>query len=282
MLLPISQPTITHSPPIANLFTILGTNPKTESWIMNNFINIYIQESGVFDNFYDRNTFFYGCPWIQVVQMRREIVQKITNSLIDYVKILVDMGFYVYCVGNTEHIKIYNHKDYYAHNLMVYGYDDINKEFYIADFFVNGKYSNGKCSYGELEKALQTADVNRDFVNLMYGMKLKEIDYKFELNLLPEMLEDHLNSVNLFYKYKTRQDEEFYSNKGGNEYYYFSYEEMKNKYFFGISYYDRLIYMAKNKSSRLRRPLDLLYEHKLLMKRRLYFLYTNNYILSFC
>jgi len=277
-ILPVENPIITHDPPVANLCSILGTNPSTESWIMNNFVNIYIHKDEIFDNFYDRNAFFYGCPWMQVVQIRREIVLRICSRMIDYVKALIDEGFYVYCMGNTEYILVYHNSQYWAHNFMVYGYDDASQEFYFSDFFMNGKYIRETCSYDELEKALQTAQMNRHFVNLIYGIKLKEIEYKFEVDMLSEKLTDYLNSVNLFCKYKTRMDEEFYSNKGGNAYHYFSYSEMKNLYFFGLSYYNKLTDMVEKKSGKLKRPLDLLYEHKLLMTKRLDFLHQGQYI----
>lgn len=277
-MLPVENPIITHDPPIANLFSILGTEPNTESWVMNHFVNLYIHKDEIFDNFYDRNAFFYGCPWIQVVQIRREIVLRICSRIIEYVKALIDEGFYIYCMGNTEYISAYHNDRYWAHNLMVYGYDDVSQTFYLSDFFENGKYTRAACSYEELEKALQTAQMNRHFVNLIYGMKLKEIEYKFEVDMLLEKLTDYLGSVNLFCKYRTRMDEEFYSNKGGNAYYYFSYAEMKDLYYFGLSFYDKLADMAEKKSLRLKRPLDLLYEHKLLMSRRLDFLWNNRYM----
>ena len=277
-ILSVAAPIITHDPPIANLFSILGTAPNTESWIMNHFVNLYIHKDEIFDNFYDRNAFFYGCPWIQVVQIRREIVLRICSRIVDYVKALIDEGFYVYCMGNTEYIPAYHNDRYWAHNLMVYGYDDMSQTFYLSDFFENGRYTRKTCSYEELEKALQTAQMNRHFVNLIYGMKLKEIEYKFEVDMLLEKLTDYLGSVNLFCKYRTRMDEEFYSNKGGDAYYYFSYAEMKDIYFFGLSFYDKLADMAEKQSARLKRPLDLLYEHKLLMSRRLEFLWKNRYM----
>lgn len=277
-MLPVENPIITHDPPIANLFSILGTEPNTESWVMNHFVNLYIHKDEIFDNFYDRNAFFYGCPWIQVVQIRREIVLRICSRIIEYAKALIDEGFYIYCMGNTEYISAYHNDRYWAHNLMVYGYDDVSQTFYLSDFFENGKYTRATCSYEELEKALQTAQMNRHFVNLIYGMKLKEIEYKFEVDMLLEKLTDYLGSVNLFCKYRTRMDEEFYSNKGGNAYYYFSYAEMKDLYYFGLSFYDKLADMAEKKSLRLKRPLDLLYEHKLLMSRRLDFLWNNRYV----
>jgi len=280
-ILPVADSIITHDPPIANLFSVLKTNPNTKSWIANHFVNLYIHKDDIFDNFYDRNAFFYGCPWIQVIQIRREILQRLCEHIIDYIKVLLNEGFYVYAVGNTEHIPAYHNNQYFAHNLMIYGYDDSSKEFYISDFFVNGKYSRKKCSYDELEKALQTAEMNRHFVNLIYGIKLKEIEYKFEVDLLLENLTDHLKSTNLFCKYKTRQDEEFYSNKGGNNYNYFSYAEMKKLYYFGLSYYDKLAEMAERKSKKLKRPLDLAYEHKLLMEKRIDFIYQNKYISQF-
>lgn len=277
-MLPVENPIITHDPPIANLFSILGSDSNTESWVMNHFVNLYIHKDEIFDNFYDRNAFFYGCPWIQVVQIRREIVLRICSRIIEYVKALIDEGFYIYCMGNTEYISAYHNDRYWAHNLMVYGYDDVSQTFYLSDFFENGKYTRAACSYEELEKALQTAQMNRHFVNLIYGMKLKEIEYKFEVDMLLEKLTDYLGSVNLFCKYRTRMDEEFYSNKGGNAYYYFSYAEMKDLYYFGLSFYDKLADMAEKKSLRLKRPLDLLYEHKLLMSRRLDFLWNNRYV----
>ena len=129
-ILPVENPVITHDPPAANLFSILGTNPNTESWIMNHFVNIYIHKDEIFDNFYDRNAFFYGCPWIQVVQIRREIVLRICSRIIDYVKALIDEGFYIYCMGNTEHISAYHNTEYWAHNFMIYGYDDTSQTFF--------------------------------------------------------------------------------------------------------------------------------------------------------
>lgn len=277
-VLPVAKPYITHTPVIANMLSILQTNPNTESWIANHFVNIFINRDGIFDNFYDRNMFFYGCPWLQVNQIRREVVLRICHRITDYVKALLAEGFYVYAVGNTEHIPAYHSEHYWAHNIFIYGYDDELQLFYISDFFVNGKYERATCSYDELEMALQTSNMNRHFVNLIYGIKLKEIEYVFELDWLNEMLKEHLNSENLFCKYRTRQDEEYYSNKEGNKYYHFTFSEMKAKYYFGISYYDKISEMVLDNSPKLMRPLDLIYEHKLMMSNRIEFLHQNGYL----
>lgn len=277
-VLAVANPYITHTPVIANMLSILQTNPNTESWIANHFVNIFINRDGIFDNFYDRNMFFYGCPWLQVNQIRREVVLRICHRITDYVKALLAEGFYVYAVGNTEYIPAYHNKRYWAHNLLIYGYDDELQLFYISDFFVNGRYERATCSYDELEMALQTSNMNRHFVNLIYGIKLKEIEYVFELDWLNEMLKEHLNSENLFCKYRTRQDEEYYSNKEENKYYHFAFSEMKTKYYFGISYYDKISEMILDNSPKLMRPLDLIYEHKLMMSNRVEFLHQNGYL----
>ena len=277
-VLPVAKPNITHTPVIANMLSILQTNPNTESWIANHFVNIFINNDGIFDNFYDRNMFFYVCLWLQVNQIRREVVLRICHRITDYVKALLAEGFYVYAAGNTEHIPAYHNKHYWTHNLFVYGYDDELQLFYISDFFVNGKYERATCSYDELELALQTSNMNRYFVNLIYGIKLKEIEYVFEVELLREMLNEHLESKNLFCKYRTRQDEEYYSNKCGNTYNHFSYAEMKSRYYFGLSLYDKVLEMLNNNSSKLKRPLDLLYEHKIMMNSRIEYMNQNGYI----
>ena len=277
-VLPVAKPNITHTPVIANMLSILQTNKNSESWIANHFVNIFINRDGIFDNFYDRNMFFYGCPWLQVNQIRREVVLRICHRITDYVKALLAEGFYVYAAGNTEHIPAYHNEHYCAHNLFVYGYDDKLQLFYISDFFVKGKYERATCSYDELEMALQTSNMNRHFVNLIYGVKLKEIEYVLELDWLNEMLNEHLNSENLFCKYRTRQDEEYYSNKEGNKYYHFSFSEIKTKYYFGISYYDKISEMVLDNSPKLLRPLDLIYEHKVMMSNRVEFLHQNGYL----
>jgi hypothetical protein len=100
----------------------------------------------------------------------------------------------------------------------------------------------------------------------------------FELDWLNEMLNEHLNSENLFCKYRTRQDEEYYSNKEGNKYYHFSFSEIETKYYFGISYYDKITEMILDNSPKLRRPLDLICEHKVMMNKRVEFLYQNGYL----
>ena len=53
-VLPVSKPYITHTPVIANMLSILQTNPNTESWIANHFVNIFINKDRIFDNFYDK------------------------------------------------------------------------------------------------------------------------------------------------------------------------------------------------------------------------------------
>ena len=102
--------------------------------------------------------------------------------------------------------------------------------------------------------------------------------YVFEVELLREMLNEHLESKNLFCKYRTRQDEEYYSNKCGNTYNHFSYAEMKSRYYFGLSLYDKVLEMLNNNSSKLKRPLDLLYEHKIMMNSRIEYMNQNGYI----
>ncbi len=277
-ILPVAQPIITHSPPVAYLSSILGNNPATYSWFMNHYVNIYIHNGGYFDNFYDRVMFYHGCPWLQVVQLRREIVLNLCDKIIDYVKALLEQEFYVYALANVQYIEAYGRNQYYGHNFLIYGYDDDKQEFLIADFFNRGRYGTARCSYDNVELALQTAHMEKDFVNLIYGVKLKNIEYTFEVNMLSVMLKEHLDSTNLFYKYKTCPEEEYYSNKSGNDYNYFGFEEMQSLYSFGLTFYDKLCDMIVSNSSKLLRPIDLIYEHKIMMKYRTEYLMANQYI----
>ena len=277
-ILPNANPIITHSPPVAYLSSILGNNPATYSWLMNHYVNIYVHNGGYFDNFYDRCMFYHGCPWLQVVQIRREIVLNICKKITDYVKTLLEKDFYVYALANVQYIEAYGRDQYYGHNFLIYGYDDDKQEFLIADFFNRGRYGTARCSYDKIEMALQTAHMEKDFVNLIYGVKLKNIDYTFEINMLSEMLKEQIESTNLFYKYNTCPEEEYYSNKSGNDYHYFGFEEMKTLYSFGLSFYDQLNNMIISKPLKVLRPIDLIYEHKIMMEHRVDYLMENRYI----
>ena len=51
-ILPVENPIITHRPrTTANLFSILGMEPNTESWVMNHFVDLYIHKDERFENF---------------------------------------------------------------------------------------------------------------------------------------------------------------------------------------------------------------------------------------
>lgn len=67
-VLPVAKPNITHTPVIANMLSILQTNPNTESWIANHFVNIFINNDGIFDNFYDRNMFFMDARGYKLIK----------------------------------------------------------------------------------------------------------------------------------------------------------------------------------------------------------------------
>jgi|GEM_PF-4522648 hypothetical protein len=53
---------------------------------------------------------------------------------------------------------------------------------------------------------------------------------------------------------------------------------MKTKYYFGISYYDKISEMILDNSPKLMRPLDLIYEYKVMMSSRVEFLDQNGYL----
>lgn len=63
MKLPIVYPFITHKPPEAYVFSILGAYPQTQSWLISNYINMYINENGKGD-FWGKDFFIrtvHGC-----------------------------------------------------------------------------------------------------------------------------------------------------------------------------------------------------------------------------
>ena len=46
MKLPIVYPFITHKPPEAYVFSILGAYPQTQSWLISNYIDVLLMKMG--------------------------------------------------------------------------------------------------------------------------------------------------------------------------------------------------------------------------------------------
>jgi len=160
VILPVTYPMITSYTHYANLLSILCNKKETEGWIYNNFINLWGTEYE--DDFFIR----FGpwdirknCPFVDTSYIDEFFIANTFKSITDYIISAIQLGYYVYINYDQFYIPLSNLylKHHSIHHLFIYGYNKTDKEFYIADFFANGKYSYGSASFEDVQRSINCA-----------------------------------------------------------------------------------------------------------------------------
>lgn len=272
MKLPFISPIITHKPPEAYTMSILGSYSQTQSWIISNYINFFMSRSGKGD-FWGKDFFYQDCPWLFESHIPREIIKKSIPDFISFCKTSLCSGFYLSFMINEKWIPAYNQERDFDHNILIYGYEEADKIFYIADFFSNRKYNFASCTYRELENAFFDEYIDHtDYFETVRLINFRNTNYIFEPDIVKENLKDHLSSTNLFTKYRRRPYEESLQLVGNQMYSYMSEQDLETQYYFGLDYYEQLKTLFLQEKFYDVRPFHLLYDRMKLMKVRIEFL----------
>lgn len=256
------EPPVTSYPSIANIFS-MKWKEKNEimPWIGDHFIQLIIRQNhedtpadfydhADVDNYYRE---LYGMPWLSWMRINKETAN--FKKFTDYIEYQINNGYALEPCVDRYFFKFTGSykKDHFIHSSFIYGYDNIKRKIYIADFWDYGKYERKEVSYRAINKSMN----NNGIINLF---KLQEGKYEFKPVLMKTFLEDYLNSEDSTHKFD-------FSNKKYNK-----------DVIFGLSYYDYVLNYCSEKKYMDIRFFHVLYDHKLLMKLRLEFLVRSNYI----
>lgn len=287
-VLDFAKPHINHSPVVSLLFAILNLENKHNyryhrEWLLSNFINFYINTETNEDQFFSRRNFFVDCPFIQMCVINLDQIEAICASPVVFFKECIKLGYYLYVVVKTHYISAYDKKDFvdptFSHNMLIYGFDDTNQQFLIADHFSQGFYSTSTCTYYELENSLKEFKrVNPFYFNIVRSFRVVDTKYRFELEPIRRKIRYHLESTNLFDAHMKILPDSNYDGHTTNTYNYTSYEERKINYIFGLEVYDYLSSCLINNIFPKIRVFHLLYNHKILMLERIYLLHELGYL----
>lgn len=80
---------------------------------------------------------------------------------VDLIKLCINNNSYIYLVLNLSNIL---NQPHFYHDLLIYGYDDINQEIYLADFVFQMKYSFETISYIQFINAYLSLPPNQDYI----------------------------------------------------------------------------------------------------------------------
>lgn len=282
IILPINYPIATSYPGRANLFAIEEEYPNLSAWMMERFINtesLFEPKNFEFDiDFFVIPQIRYSsnfaleaqnsfCPYIENMSIKSEIIGY--NKVIQFIKKCIVDKYYVIIDINTKYIHSYT--DTFLHNMFIYGFDDEKKIFYIADFFENEHYNFKTCSYKEVKQGIEHFDDLVYIYDNPFGKSMLSLlrvktyaDHSFNINEFRNNLNEYLGITNNFYNiYKSTN----YYNKDENR-------------IFGIRHYDNLLkfislcYESNNWIDN-KRALQVFYEHKKVMLKRIEYLNKN-------
>ncbi|MGG4551440.1 BtrH N-terminal domain-containing protein [Paenibacillus humicus] len=274
-ILPIhDDPFITNYNVYGAIFSIIGSD-NFFPWLYTNFIGVAV-------NNYDDTLYFtdhfslleYGnqssCPGIRIEKpTNKEIVHMYhEESIVDVVIKAIDNDKYVWLYLDRYYIPESDdyQKKHNDHSLLVYGYDEQNQFFYIADNLVNGKFMTSKCSFELFEKAW-ISEVCHHYRRFFLYIIKQDGTYILDKNILVQGIIDYLDSNKI-------TQGVFWDQKPVDGPH--SYVQDQSYWIFGqeiYSYLNDLIYENHYIDIRL---FHLLWEHKKCMQGRISFFESDN------
>lgn len=259
---PISA-TYSHA---AHTLAILANEKNNRDWLMNCFIQIFGGEN----DFLDYQDFgFMECPLIHTQHIGIDMVDIGWKNRLDFVKMAIINNYYIYAEMNVSKINAYEINKPFAHDALVYGFDEENKRFLISDFIGLKKYGSAWISEHELKSALYLDEGSFGktgiFFNDYFLLKMKHDERAvFSTKKVIDTLRAYEQGIPISLGYNNRFKPLF--------------ADEKNNFLFGIQCYQLLYNMleacSKNKKlpSRWRQVVYLFYEHKRIMVARLRFM----------
>lgn len=235
-----------------------------ENWINNNFIQMHCDQ--YLTDVYEVPIDYFGFihtnglyntlnPWIKTESINRQLIQNISD-IMGFLRQMLSENKYIHLMLNEYYIenRAAFGKKYYEHANLIYGYDDNNKFLYISGFDSEKRYCNGKISYSEFIDSYNS--VKRDTPIYLLEPIHPFIDLQFDLSLVIQYLKEYYSSIDSNYVYRNM------------------YTISRRQY--GLNIYD-VIVANLDKLSDIR-IIYIMWEHKILMKNRLRFLYQNNFL----
>lgn len=216
--LPIEYPLFTLYSHHANIFAILKNNEYDIPFLLNHYMQLAYNKSIDRMDFsigLDILAFIKNYPLVYVESINRKRIKYKWSSVIEYVKRCLEDDYYVYCLVDTYYIPCYKQwylKKHIAHNILIYGFDN-KKNFFVADNFVNGKYSFDKVKFEEFEKGYN-GQIEYDWFEGIVMIKINESPYKaigYNIPMIKNGITNYIKSKNYnwitAYEYGNRNDQ---------------------------------------------------------------------------
>ena len=282
-ILPITRPSITVNPRIANLLSIIERRPRGLSWAYTWFVEL---GATVVDDTYDiglrRSIGFSTCPLIDARWVTAQDISS-RSGLIEFLISELNDGRFV--IATFDHFWIPASIRYqvrrFLHNSMIVGYYGKSEEFLAADFFGRA-YGLKRVPFAAASRSFSGVDQReRRLSHIVHGndghaavalsVSWSQSSYQFRRKTLARSIDDYLKCNRSVFL--TPREQEMYREPRGVR--------------VGLCFYDEILrwlvatyndWPGVHVGRSMYKLAGLLYEHKRFMRKRVEWLSAHGYI----
>lgn len=257
-ILPVNEPLVSTYTSYGALFSLL--TDKMEPWVYNNFIQIRYNKSWRTLTFDEHRSIMSDCPGLAFYPISREIIDlKFNHSIKDAIVEAINMNKYLMIFIDYYYfsLKQFYLKEHTEHELFIYGYDLEKDLIYVGDNIQKGKFKFVSCPFQEIIDGYNhiPSDTYRFLTDIRFVGVEKDASIKINCNQIIDRLEAYLYSRPTY--------DLMYEQECG----------------FGTEIIRQMTAVLKEHTGKFDiRPFHLLYEHKLLMEKRVQYLLENGYL----
>ena len=169
-------------------------------WLCGKYINCWF---GKHRNFINRFTLYYWDNWAvndrvifkQEIALYPDLYHSLYDDEVMLLRKMLNLGYYPQGNYNEEHIpgKWAYQKEYFSHNYIIIGYDDIAKEFLSAGYLMDRKFQIFSIPYENMRQAMKTLQTPK--IEIHFWKYNSQIKFDLNLNRIVSELSDYLNST---------------------------------------------------------------------------------------
>ncbi|WP_128893903.1 hypothetical protein [Longirhabdus pacifica] len=260
--------------------SIIGYNEQTSPWILSNFIQTNLEMDYANSPIpYTLFSFdFKQSPWLKMEKITRKTLHHVQKDMLSTLKYFIDEQKYIYLYLDEYYIprrRTY-HQSHFLHENLIFGYDDDAQTFDVLGYDekmifkpIQISYEALMQSYNSVEDIMHASmDQNTysDSFDVFSTITLFErnphASYAFNYKLVRESLTEYLNGSNSFERFASIKQPPSHCVYGMDCYSYI--EKYFRSFLAGEVPYDI-------------RFLHILYEHKLLMTKRIQYIHDHKW-----
>jgi hypothetical protein len=245
-MLYIGDPIVLNTQDYAFPSAAMANDINYENWIYSNIIQLYYNKDCKkvpFTYFYNGISNNPEIPIFQRQYLKSDSIKKLGINILDYIIMMIDDGYYFTTSINefyNPNSNVYKKSDF-NHGIMVYGYDKKESMLYVASYDKTAHFRTYEISFKKFELGFLNTNANIG----CQSFKRNNTSYALDIILIKKLIIEYIYSKNSSEDFRVIQN------------------PLKNCVF-GMYVYSYINYDNLNTTL-----FHLIYEHKLLMSRRI-------------